>query len=158
MTEQLDVLERLWSEEAVTFEGRFHDLPGVGISPRPEEPVPLWLGGTADPVKRRITEKDDGWIPQFDPAEDREAAEAELADLYEYVERAGRDPAEVGLQGRMSVAPGESDTWVRRAEAWQAVGAEYLAVTTQGQGPDGVGEHVGLLADVAETLEGVGLW
>jgi probable F420-dependent oxidoreductase len=157
MTEQLDVLRRLWTEEVVEFEGRFHDLPGVGINPRPDEPVPLWLGGTADPVKRRIAEKGDGWVPQFDPAEDREEAEAELADLYEYVEDADRDPADVGLQGRMGVPPGEPDEWVRRAEAWQAVGADYLAVTTQGQGLDGVGEHVDLLETVAGTLAEVGL-
>ncbi|WP_159903412.1 LLM class F420-dependent oxidoreductase [Salinirussus salinus] len=157
MTEQLDVLRRLWTEEVVEFEGRFHDLPGVGINPRPDEPVPLWLGGTADPVKRRIAEKGDGWVPQFDPAEDREEAEAELADLYEYVEDADRDPADVGLQGRMSVPPGEPDEWVRRAEAWQAVGADYLAVTTQEQGLDGVGEHVDLLETVAGTLAEVGL-
>jgi probable F420-dependent oxidoreductase len=157
MTEQLDVLQRLWAEEVVEFEGRFHDLPGVGINPRPEEPVPLWLGGTADPVKRRIAEKGDGWIPQFDPAEEPEDAEAELADLYGYVEEAGREPDEIGLQGRMGVPPGEPDGWVRRAEAWADLGADYLAVTTQGQGLDGIEEHVGLLADVAETLDGVGL-
>ncbi|MEF8908386.1 MAG: LLM class F420-dependent oxidoreductase [Haloarculaceae archaeon] len=157
MTEQLDVLKRLWTEDVVEFEGRFHDLPGVGINPRPEESIPLWLGGTADPVKRRIAEKGDGWIPQFDPAEDPGGAEAELADLYGYVEEAGRDPEEVGLQGRMSVAPGEPDEWVRRAEAWQEVGADYLAVSTQGQGLDGVDEHVGLLDGVAGTLDGVGL-
>ncbi len=157
MTEQLDVLKRLWTEDVVEFEGRFHDLPGVGINPRPEESIPLWLGGTADPVKRRIAEKGDGWIPQFDPAGDPDEAEAELADLYAYVEEAGRDPEEVGLQGRMSVAPGEPDEWVRRAEAWQEVGADYLAVSTQGQGLDGVDEHVGLLDGVAGTLDGVGL-
>ena len=157
MTEQLDVLERLWTEEVVEFEGRFHHLPGVGINPRPEESVPLWLGGTADPVKRRIAEKGDGWVPQFDPAEDPDGAEAELADLHEHVERAGRDPADVGLQGRMGVPPGEPDEWVRRAEAWEEVGADYLAVTTQGQGLDGIEEHVGLLEAVAGTLAEVGL-
>jgi len=157
MTEQLDVLQRLWTEDVVEFEGRFHDLPGVGINPRPEEPVPLWLGGTADPVKRRIAERGDGWVPQFDPAEDPDEAEAELADLHGYVERAGREPDDIGLQGRMGAAPGEEEEWVRRAEAWREVGADYLAVTTQGQGLDGVGDHVDLLADVAETLDGVGL-
>ena len=92
MTEQLDVLERLWTEETVEFEGRFHDLPGVGINPRPAESIPLWLGGTADPVKRRIAEKGDGWVPEFDPAEDPDGAEAELADLYEYVEMRAASP------------------------------------------------------------------
>jgi probable F420-dependent oxidoreductase, Rv2161c family len=157
MTEQLDVLERLWTDEAVEFEGRFHDLPGVGINPRPEGSVPLWLGGTADPVKRRIAEKGDGWIPQFDPAEDSGRAEAELADLYEYVEEAGREPDAVGLQGRTGVAPGEPDEWVRQAEAWQDLDAEFLAVTTQGQGLDGVDEHLDLLETVAQTLVDVGL-
>ena len=157
MTEQLDVLERLWTEAAVEFEGRFHDLPGVGINPRPEGSVPLWLGGTADPVKRRIAEKGDGWIPQFDPAEDPGEAEAELADLYGYVEAAGREPDAVGLQGRMAVAPDDPDEWVRQAEAWQDLDADFLAVTTQGQGLDGVDEHLDLLGTVAGTLADVGL-
>ena len=157
MTEQLDVLQRLWTEEAVEFEGRFHDLPGVGINPRPAESIPLWLGGTADPVKRRIAEKGDGWVPQFDPAEDPGEAEAELADLREFVEDAGREPGEIGLQGRMNLPPGEPDEWVRRAEAWHDLGADYLAVSTQGQGLDGVAEHVALLESAAETLDGVDL-
>ena len=39
----------------------------------------------------------------------------------------------------------------------QDLGADFLAVTTQGQGLDGVDQHRDLLEAVAETLAGVGM-
>ena len=48
--EQIEVLRLLWTQDAVTFHGRFHTIEAAGILPRPvQQPIPIWLGGGASP-------------------------------------------------------------------------------------------------------------
>jgi probable F420-dependent oxidoreductase len=151
--EQIDLLRRLWTEAAVDFEGDFHEIPDLGINPRPvQQPIPIWLGGMADPVKRRIARMGDGWIPQFQPGEE---AEEHLADLYDHADEVGRDPDDIGIQGRLVAKPDDAEDWLDRAGGWQDLGADYVAVGTMGQGlaPE---EHATHLESVAETLGDAG--
>lgn len=152
--EQVEVLRALWTDELVEFDGEFHEIPDAGIHPRPvQRPIPLWMGGMADPVKRRVARLADGWMPQFQPGDE---AEDHLADLYDYAEEVGRQPDDIGLSGRMYAVPGEADEWVERAQAWQNLGADYLSLTTMYQGLEGE-EHTAHLEEVAEVLSDVGL-
>ena len=42
--EQVEVLRRLWSEDLVSFSGRFHSLKDVNIVPPPvQRPIPVWV-------------------------------------------------------------------------------------------------------------------
>ncbi len=152
--EQVEVLRRLWTDDLVKFEGEFHELPDAGIRPLPvQRPIPLWMGGMAEPVKRRVARLADGWIPQFQPGDE---AEDHLADLYEYAEDAGRDPDEIGLNGRLYAVPGEEDEWIERAQAWRDLGADFLSITTMYQGLEGE-EHAAHLERVAAVLAEAGL-
>ncbi|RZH69269.1 LLM class F420-dependent oxidoreductase [Natrinema altunense] len=152
--EQVEVLRRLWTDDLVEFEGEFHELPDAGIRPLPvQRPIPLWMGGMAEPVKRRVARLADGWIPQFQPGDE---AEDHLADLYEYAEDAGRDPDEIGLSGRLYAVPGEEDEWIDRAQAWRDLGADFLSITTMYQGLEGE-EHAAHLEQVAAVLAEAGL-
>ena len=51
----MDLLRRLWSEDLVSFEGRWHTLSDVGINPPPvQRPIPLWIGAfEAVAIRRR---------------------------------------------------------------------------------------------------------
>jgi alkanesulfonate monooxygenase SsuD/methylene tetrahydromethanopterin reductase-like flavin-dependent oxidoreductase (luciferase family) len=62
-TESLAVMKRLWSEERVTFEGRFWRLRDVGIAPRPiQQPhPPIWLAADVDAAVRRAARVADAW-------------------------------------------------------------------------------------------------
>jgi len=44
MEEQIVVLKKLWTEPLVTFQGRWHNLDRVGISPLPNRQIPIWMG------------------------------------------------------------------------------------------------------------------
>src|SRR5947209_3521924 len=47
--EQIEVLRLLFSQESVTFHGRWHTIEAAGINPLPvQKRIPIWLGGTAD--------------------------------------------------------------------------------------------------------------
>lgn len=154
MEEQVELLRKLWTQELVEFEGEFHEIPDAGINPLPvQQPIPLWMGGMAEPVKRRVARMADGWLPQFQPGEE---AEEHLAELYAYAEAADRDPDDIGISGRMYAIPGEEDEWVERAQAWQDLGADYLSLTAMYQGLEGE-EHAEHLEAVAGVLSETGL-
>lgn len=64
MVEGLQVIQKLWAEDNVTFQGRFFQLDGVSIAPKPlQRPGPPILVG-ADTVRSvsRVPEVGDHWI------------------------------------------------------------------------------------------------
>ena len=43
--EQIEVLRALWTQEVVSFDGRWHKISDAGINPMPvQRPIPLWMG------------------------------------------------------------------------------------------------------------------
>jgi len=62
--ESLDLIETLWSEEKVDFEGRFWQLKDAQMEPKPwQKPrPPLWFGGAAPPALRRAVKRGDGFF------------------------------------------------------------------------------------------------
>lgn len=90
--EFLEIVQRLWAGETVTFSGRHFQVEGAEISPLPEGgKVPLYLGGFADKALARVARFADGY---FGNEEFVAPYKEKLADL-------GKDPADarVRLQG-----------------------------------------------------------
>src|SRR6266852_2190844 len=75
--EQIEVMRLLWSQEIVSYKGQFHTITEVGLNPLPvRRSIPVWLGGRADVLLRRVARIGDGWLPQGRPDEQmREAVE-----------------------------------------------------------------------------------
>ncbi|MEM7019644.1 MAG: LLM class flavin-dependent oxidoreductase [Pseudomonadota bacterium] len=49
MEEEVSIMKALWSAEGpVTFEGRFHNLQGASINPKPKQQPRFYLGGGSD--------------------------------------------------------------------------------------------------------------
>ena len=62
MDEALVIMSRLWVEEAVTFEGEHFRLDAASISPKPlQDPMPLWIGGSAAAAIERTARWGTGW-------------------------------------------------------------------------------------------------
>ena len=73
--EQIALLRRLWTEESVTFEGKYERVVGAGIRPLPaQRPIPIWIGGSSEPAYQRIGRIADGWFPQVQPSPKLDAA------------------------------------------------------------------------------------
>jgi probable F420-dependent oxidoreductase len=64
LTEQVEVLRLLWTEDLVSFSGRFHHLREVSLRPKPvQRPIPIWFGGSSESAMLRAARLGDGWMP-----------------------------------------------------------------------------------------------
>lgn len=61
--EALTLMQRLWTEEGVTFHGKHYQYDDVTIAPRPvQQPLPLWIGGNSRAAIRRTATIGTGWV------------------------------------------------------------------------------------------------
>lgn len=161
--EQIQVLRELWTRPVVDFRGRYHTITSAGINPLPiQRPIPIWLGGMAEPVLRRISRLADGWIPQFpslDPTlapglpRNREDPATVIARVRRYTKEAGRDPAQLGIEGRIVYAGGREQDWIDTYDRWAAMGATHLSVVTRRAGLAGVDAHLDAIRRVKLVLD-----
>lgn len=122
--EQVEVLRRLWSEDLVTFNGRFHTLKEVSIVPPPvQRPIPVWFGGISDAVVMRAARLGDGWMPIIAPDE---TAEQKLALLREEMKKHGRDRARFGIEGWLRMHETDPQRWAAAADGWRKLGADMV--------------------------------
>ena len=62
--EYLEIMKRLWSEEAVTYQGRFYSCRDMMLEPKPlQKPLPIWIGGNSRAAAERAGRLGDGWHP-----------------------------------------------------------------------------------------------
>jgi len=148
--EQVEVMRRLWTEESVTHHGTYEHITAAGLAPLPvQRPIPVWFGGSSAAAYRRIGRLADGWFPQVRPGEPLDAARAIIA---EAAVAAGRDPEEIGMEGRISWGPGGIDELVRHADKWRSTGASHVAINTMGAGLATVDDHLAVLTMAADAL------
>jgi alkanesulfonate monooxygenase SsuD/methylene tetrahydromethanopterin reductase-like flavin-dependent oxidoreductase (luciferase family) len=59
----LAIMNRLWSEDDVSFAGRYYRYENVTISPKPKQtPLPVWIGGNSDAAIERTARYGSGWL------------------------------------------------------------------------------------------------
>lgn len=147
--EQIEVLRLLWTQEVVDYTGKWHRINRAGLNPMPiQRPIPLWMGGTAEAAVRRIARLADGWFWNYPLRDD---SRARLEAFRQYVREAGRDPAKVGVQARVSAAKSEPEAWARAVDTFAAMGIDRLEFNTMGAGFKTVDEHVKALQRFLEV-------
>jgi probable F420-dependent oxidoreductase len=154
--EQVEVLRRLWTDELVTFEGRWHHLDRMGLNPMPiQRPIPIWMGTYTQIVEnavKRVARIADGWFPQFPPGDELRAV---VQRLHGYAREAGRDPSSIGIEGGLRASADEGpEAWQKQAEAWKALGATHLRVSLVGEFPSTQGK-IDALRRVSDALKDV---
>jgi probable F420-dependent oxidoreductase len=152
LTEQVELLRKLWAEPVISAEGRFEKVVEAGLNPLPpRRRIPIWFGGGADAVLRRTGRIGDGWMPQSPPtAEARRQVELVKATAVE----AGRDPAEIGFEARLTLGQVPEKEWPDFVEGWRELGATHLGVNTMSMGLGKPEEHAAVLRDVLPLLQG----
>ncbi len=148
--EQIKILRQLWTEPLVNYVGEWHSVPDAGINPLPlQRPIPIWFGGHADAVLRRVATIGDGWMTNYNKAADAQPA---LEKIGGYLAEAGRSWGEVGLEPRILFGDGESDRLAAEIEDWTASGATHLSVNTMHAGFQTADEHISAISRFAATI------
>ena len=123
-SEQIALMKRLWTEELVTFQGRFDRIIDAGLNPMPvQRPIPVWLGGSSDATLKRAARLGDGWMPIMPPGDE---AKRKLDGLRGHLEAAGRDPAGFGIEAWLRMHSDDPQQWSAAVEGWRALGASKV--------------------------------
>ncbi len=149
--EQVSVMRQLWTQPLVNFSGSWHNIPDVGINPLPiQRPIPIWFGGHAEPVLRRVAIIGDGWIPNYRTAEDTKPI---LDKVERYLIQAGRKRSSIGLEARIRYADGNPAEWEQLLLGWQEVGASHISFNTMQVGFSTPAQHLAALELFATTMD-----
>jgi probable F420-dependent oxidoreductase len=142
--EQIELLRRLFTEESVTFSGKYETVLGAGLRPLPvQRPIPIWIGANSPAAWRRVGQLADGWFPQQRLGAGYEEAKA-IVDAAAL--EAGRDPASIGIEARLNAGAEDLGELIAK---WQAAGATHLSVNTMSGGHVGVDAHLDALRRAA---------
>ncbi len=152
MEEQIEVLRKLWSTEVISYQGKFHTIQEAGLNPLPpRRSIPIWLGGGADVLLKRVARMGDGWFPQGKPDQ---AMHETLQKLRGYISEEGRDPATVGIEARISFSDGDLDELRRLTDAWRDLGATHLSLNTMNADLASPREHIEAIQRYKKAIDG----
>jgi alkanesulfonate monooxygenase SsuD/methylene tetrahydromethanopterin reductase-like flavin-dependent oxidoreductase (luciferase family) len=114
-----------------------------------QQPIPVWIGGYVEATLRRIGRIGDGWFPGGQPGD---KLNQDLETIATAARGAGRDPAEIGMEGRINLIQIPEEGWQAATEAWREAGASHLSVVTMGGqlGPDG---HIELIRKYRAAID-----
>ena len=89
--EAILAMKELWTKDEAEYHGKYYDFPPVRCYPKPAQKPhpPIFLGGNARNVLKRVVAWGDGWMPSRVPVEEIKRG---CATLKELAQRAGRDP------------------------------------------------------------------
>ena len=134
LAEALQIMRGLWSDPSVTVNGTHYHVHEARIEPRPERPIPVWLGSYGPRGLRLTGALADGWIPSLGRV-DLGQLRSMRAEVRAAAEAAGRDPDEITCAVNLVVAfggPGDRDTpTAGSSAAWRPVSGGSEAIAEQ---------------------------
>ena len=152
MDEQIEFMRALWTQNLLSFEGKFDSIDRGNINPRPNRSIPIWIGGFSEPAFRRGGKLGDGFI--FAGAPDTggghtmgvldawKRVQQHLAENERTTQNFGADYVMLTAFGVEAVA----DTIKR----WEDAGGTHASVVTMGMGFDTTDAHLDYIAEIAE--------
>ena len=101
--EGLHLLKKLWTEDVVTFDGRFWQINKLSVRLKPvQKPYPpIWFGAHSEGALRRAARLGDGWMGAGYWS--TTAFKEEIKLVRQYLEEEGRDPETFALSKRVFV-------------------------------------------------------
>ena len=122
--EAIEVMQALWSSATADHAGDNYTFAGLKSGPQPRQsPMPLWIGGSGGPARRRVARYGHGWHPMSSA----NGLGRRMPKLIEALEAEGRDRSTVVVAPRVSV---EQLPDAAAVEAYREAGADQLIVGT----------------------------
>jgi len=136
LREAVEIIERMWTEDEVYYEGRYFSVNGAINRPKPLQSPrpPIWIAGGGEKLTLRlVAEKADYANFAANPA--TFARKSRILD--QHCEDVGRDPGEIVRSVHLEVLVGKTETDVQtiatRGGAQRSMtGSEYASMFTVG--------------------------
>lgn len=92
----LSLMQALWTEEPVTYAGRFFSCEDASFAPKPRQRPypPIWIGGNSEAAYRRVARFADAWHPARIPVADLTKARTRIGEL---LSERGREPDSIDI-------------------------------------------------------------
>jgi coenzyme F420-dependent glucose-6-phosphate dehydrogenase len=121
LRESVELIQKLWRGERLTFEGQYYRTANATIYDRPDEPVPVYIAASGPAAARLAGRIADGLICTSGKGAEL-YADTLLPGVVEGAEKAGRDPVRIDRMIEMKVS---FDTDLERAmedtKVWAAL-------------------------------------
>ena len=112
MTEGIEVIRRLWTEESVHHQGKYYQVGGQGMSLKPVQKPgpPIWIAAVAEPAIKRAARIGDAWVIlvtiTFEELKDQ------VPMYLEAVREAGKPaPTEIPITRDIHIADKHANAW-----------------------------------------------
>ncbi len=151
--EQILLLRKLWCNELITFEGKWHKVTDAGLNPLPvQRPIPIWFGGHADAVMRRVARIGDGWFPLFEMNDEGKGL---IDKLHHYMEESGRHSNEVGIETFINVSGKTPEQYKKEISDWKNAGATHISINTMGANFSSLAEHIEAIKEFRDVTDNI---
>ncbi|MBV8085053.1 MAG: LLM class flavin-dependent oxidoreductase [Chloroflexi bacterium] len=146
--EAFKIMKALWTEDSVTYEGKFWQLRDVAMEPKPAQKPhpPVWFGVHAPAALKRTVRYADGFIGAGGTSTAQFRDEA--IELRRLLTEAGRDPATFPLSKRVYIAVDED-----KARAGQRLGERLGGAYGGNAGGQPTHERVAVFGPPAECVD-----
>ena len=116
-TEAVRLMQACWTEERITFDGRFWQVEGAAMEPKPfQKPSPpLWFGANKRVALRRAVRLGHGFFGAGSTTTERYAEQVRI--VREELAAAGRDPATFRIAKRVYIGVDDDAPRVRQRVA-----------------------------------------
>jgi len=152
--EQIVLLKELWTKEHVNFDGTYHVLKSIGINLLPvQQPIPIWMGGSADKVIRRSAKLADGWIADEAISDDLDLF---IEKLWNYLDEYGKEKRDFKIIKYLQTGKIPRSDWTTHLDIWERLGVTHIVVIPA----SGWGENKNLahhLEDLESFAQEVGI-
>ncbi len=130
LEEQIQIINALWREEQVTFEGKYHRVTNAVCLPKPDPLPPLLIAGSQPRMLRLIARYADWWNAGVN---DLAKAREQLQALDAACEQVGRDPKTLRRTAMIGVtcAPTEQEVQKLVAAHQAPFGPGFVGTPTQ---------------------------
>jgi coenzyme F420-dependent glucose-6-phosphate dehydrogenase len=124
LAEAVKLIEQLWREERVDFEGEYYETRRATIYDKPDEPVPIFIAASGPLAAKLAGRRGDGFISTS--GKDPQLYKDLMANLAEGAEKAERDPGAIRKQIEIKVSYDRAyDDAFESCKIWSALGLSH---------------------------------
>jgi alkanesulfonate monooxygenase SsuD/methylene tetrahydromethanopterin reductase-like flavin-dependent oxidoreductase (luciferase family) len=137
LSESLHIISGLWTEERVSFAGRYYRVEDAIGNPKPvQKPYPpIWIGAGGEMMMKLVARYADVWNPTNEAGANVDAARAASAKLDALCEGIGRDPQSIRRALQVFWDGKEADKLVQHMAGFAGIGFSEFLIAPLGGDP-----------------------